>query len=129
MELFTKLELKLDQAVEEKSKASLDIIVAPEFALRTSMDPDNPLSRDTWIQETLASSNVRTCSHDAMTIRAFMRVAVISFVCRQRMTVGDKDRHSDYLMVDVWEANQANQDKWQVCARYMAPVIEIKNHK
>ena len=126
MELFTKLELKLDEAIEGKSKDSLDAIVAPEFALRTSTDPDNPLSRDTWIQETLARQNVRACSHEAMTIRAFMGVAVVSFVCRRTMTVGDKDLQSDYLTVDVWEANH---EKWQLCARYMAPVVNTKNHK
>ena len=126
MELFTKLELKLDEAIEGKSKDSLDAIVAPEFALRTSTDPDNPLSRNTWIQETLARQNVRACSHEAMTIRAFMSVAVVSFVCRRTMTVADKDLQSDYLMVDVWEANH---DKWQLGARYLAPIFDTKNHK
>jgi Domain of unknown function (DUF4440) len=126
MELFTKLELKLDQAVQEKNEVSLEAMLAPEFLLRSSMNPETPLSRAAWIEKALASSDVPSSTHDSMTIRAFVGVAVVSFVCRQKATVGGKDRPSDYMIVDVWEANH---DKWQVGARYMAPVGRIKNQQ
>jgi Domain of unknown function (DUF4440) len=119
IELFTKLELKLDLAVQKKNEASLDAMLAPEFLLRSSMNPETPLSRASWIEKAMANRDIRTTSHDALTIRAFVGVAVVSFVCRQKATVGGKDLPSDYLIVDVWEANH---EKWQVGARYMAPV-------
>jgi hypothetical protein len=117
MELFSKLELRLDQAVHKKNEASLDEMLAPEFSLRSSINPETPLSRASWIEKALASRDNRACTHEAMTIRAFVGVAVVSFVCRQKAPVGGKGIGSEYLIVDVWEANH---QKWQVGARYMA---------
>jgi hypothetical protein len=111
----------LDRAVQEKNEASLDAMLAPEFMLRSSMNPETPVSRASWIEKALASSDVRSSDHDGMTIRAFARVAVVSFVCKQKATVGGKNLAPDYLIVDVWEANH---NKWQVGARYMAPVAK-----
>lgn len=119
MELFGKLELRLDRAVHEKNTESLDSMLAPEFSLRNSINPETPLSRASWIEKALAGSEDRVCTHDAMTIRAFADVAIVSFVCRQNGTLDSKDLSSDYLVVDVWEANHT---RWQVGARYLAPV-------
>lgn len=118
MELFTKLEVRLDQAVHEKNAESLDSMLAPEFSLRTSINPESPLSRASWIKKALVGNDDRVCTHEALTIRAFTGVAVVSFICRQKTMVDGKDVASEYLIVDVWEANH---QKWQVGARYLAP--------
>jgi Domain of unknown function (DUF4440) len=119
MELFTKLERDWIQALQKKDKTALDAILAPEFTLRSSENPENPLARADWIQHALTSYDIRSFSHRAMAIRAFLGVAVVSFVQSQQATMDGKDRSGDYLIVDLWEANH---NKWQVTARYIAPV-------
>jgi hypothetical protein len=117
-ELFDKLELKLEQAVREKSENSLDALLAPEFSFRSARNPETLLSRASWIEKTLASHDDRGLSHAALTIRAFKGVAVVSFVSRQKLFNSKKGPSSSYLIIDVWEATQ---DRWQVGARYAAP--------
>lgn len=119
MELFTKLERDWTQAVQKKDKTALDAILAPEFMLRTSENPENPLPRAEWIQHALTSYDIRSFSHRVMAIRAFMGVAVVSFVESQQATIDGKDCSGDYFIVDLWEANHG---KWQISARYVAPV-------
>jgi hypothetical protein len=119
MELFTKLERDWIQAVQRKDKSTLDAILAPEFMLRTSENPEDPLPRADWIQQALTSYDIRSFSHRAIAIRAFLGVAVVSFVQSQQATIDGEDRSGDYFIVDLWEANH---DKWQVSARYVAPV-------
>jgi len=118
MELFTKLEREWTQAVQKKDKTALDAILAPEFTLRTSEDPENLTSRADWIQKVLTSEDLRSSSQRAIVIRAFLGVAVVSFVRSEQVTINGKDRSGDYFIVDLWKANH---DKWQVAARYMAP--------
>jgi hypothetical protein len=119
MELFTKLERDWIQAVQKKDKTALDAILAPEFMLRSSENPENPQPRADWLQHALTSYDIRAFSHRAITIRAFLGVAVVSFVQSQQATIDGKDRTGDYFIVDLWEANR---DKWQASARYIAPV-------
>ena len=118
MELFTKLERDWSQAIQKKDKAALEATLAPEFIYRSSEDPENPLLRADWMQQALMSSNIRAFSQRAIAIRAFLGVAVLSFVQREQSTVDGKDRSDDYFIVDLWEGHQG---KWQVAARYRAP--------
>jgi hypothetical protein len=117
--LFTRLERDWIEAVQKKDKNALDAVLAPEFTLRSSEDPENPLARADWIERALTSYEIRSFSHRAMAIRAFLRVAVVSFVQSQQAMIGGKDYSRDCLIVDVWEANHG---RWQVSARYIAPV-------
>jgi hypothetical protein len=121
LELFTKLESEWIQAAQRKDKAALDSILAPEFRVSSSENPENPLSRADWIQRTLAGYDIRSYQHRSMAIRAFVGVAVVSFVQSQKATLDGKDCSGDYMIVDLWEANH---NKWQVSARYQAPVVD-----
>jgi len=122
MELFTKLERDWIQAVQKKDKPALDTILAPEFMLRSSENPENPIPRADWVQNALTSCDIRSFSHRAMAIRALLGAAVVSFVQSQRATVDGRDRSGDYFIVDLWEAKGG---KWQVSARYIAPVDNV----
>ncbi|MGA9136211.1 MAG: nuclear transport factor 2 family protein [Candidatus Sulfotelmatobacter sp.] len=119
MELFSKLERDWTQAIQKKDRTALEAILAPEFTLRTSEDPENPTPRTDWIEKALTSYNIHSSSERAIVIRAFLGVAVVSFVQSQQVTTDGKDDSGDYLVVDLWKASH---DKWQVAARYMAPV-------
>lgn len=119
MELFTKLERDFAQAVQKKDETSLEAILAPEFMLRTSDNPENPLPRAESILRALTSYDIRAFNHRSTAIRAFLGVAVVSFVESRQATIGGKDCSGDYFIVDLWEANHG---RWQISARYVAPV-------
>jgi len=120
-EMFRKLESDWIQATQRKDQAALDLILAPEFTASSSESPENPLSRADWIQRTLTGYDIRSYQHRSMVIRAFVGVAVVSFVQSQKATLDGKDCSGDYMIVDLWEANH---NKWQVSARYQAPVVD-----
>jgi hypothetical protein len=121
LELFTRLESDWIQAAQRKDKAALDSILAPEFIVFSSERPENPLSRADWVQQSLTRYRIQSYSHRAMVIRAFVGVALVSFLQSQRATVDGRDCSGDYLILDVWEANH---NKWQVAARYIAPILD-----
>jgi hypothetical protein len=120
MELFTKLESKLDEAVQAKDQNSLDVLLAPEFQLRSSMNPKSSVSRASWIRQIVASKNIHLSVLDAMEIRAFVGVAVVSFVSSQDVTISDKTQRADYLIIDIWEASHS---RWSLSERYLAPAL------
>jgi hypothetical protein len=97
----------------------LDTILAPEFMLRSSENPENPILRADWVRSALTTCDIRSFSHRAMANRALLGVAVVSFVQSQRATVDGRDRSGDYFIVDLWEGNSG---KWQLFARYIALV-------
>src|SRR5690349_21043508 len=117
MELFTKLERDWVLAVQHKDKEALDNVLAPEFILRRSSDPEHPIARDNWIREALNNWNVRSFSHRGMAIRAFASEALVSFVESQQATINGRESSGDYFIVDLWVINHGN---WQVAARYLA---------
>ena len=123
MDLFTRLERDWMRAVQEKDTMALDTMLAPEFVLRTSENPDNPQLRADWIQHALSDRGVHSSGQRGIAIRAFMGVAVVSFVLTEHATVDGKNRSDDYFVVDLWEARH---DKWQVCARYLAPTGRLR---
>jgi hypothetical protein len=119
MELFTKLERDWTLALQKKDEVALDAIVAPEFMLRTSENPENPLPRTDWIHHELTRCDIRAFDHRGMAIRSFLGVAVVSFVESLQGTMNGNDCSTDYFVVDIWESNHG---KWQASARYVAPV-------
>lgn len=119
MELFTKLENQWTRAVQEKDRSGLETLLAPEFIVHYAEDPAHPVLRDAWITDALAGPQIDSFSHDTMDIRAFMGVAIVSFLQKEQQKVNGKDRPVQYFVVDVWEVNHQH---WQAAARYLTPV-------
>jgi hypothetical protein len=118
MELFTKLERDWMSAVQKKDRNALDEILAPEFMVRTAVDPKHPISRAEWMQDMLMNYEIRSYSFSDVTIRAFLGVAIVSFVETQKGTIRGKESSGDWFIVDIWETNHG---KWQPAARFVAP--------
>jgi len=119
MELFAKLEGDWLGACQRKDRAALEELLAPEFSVRLSSDPEHILTRTDWIENAMVSNRIQSYRDRAMTIRAFLGVAVVSFVRSEGATIGSGNSSNDSLIVDVWEINHG---KWQPATRFMAPV-------
>ena len=116
IELFTKLENEWMKACQRKDRDTLDDILAPEFIMRASSDPDHPVSRADWIQGALTKDQIRSYGFHGMTIRAFLGVAVVSFVQSEEAKISG---NSYTFIVDIWEVNHG---RWHPAARFVAPV-------
>jgi hypothetical protein len=121
VELFTKLERDWMDAVQKKDREAVDALLAPEFSERSSADPERLVSRADWMREALTNSEIRSFSFRAMTIRGFLRVAIVSFVESEQTTAHGKETSGERLIIDVW---QANHGKWQPAMRFCAPISQ-----
>ena len=119
MEMFSKLERDWMLAVQKKDKSALDALLAPEFLERRSTDPGHDVPRADWMQDALNNYKLDSFSARDMVIRAFLGVAVVSFVESQQATIKGKESSGDRFIVDVWETNHG---KWQPAARFVAPM-------
>jgi len=119
-ELFTTLERNWIQAVQGKDESALDAILAPEFIVRTSWNPENPVPRSAWMKHALIDNHISTVSQRTMAIRAFMGVAVVSYVESQQEPTSSK-RNICYFVVDLWEVNH---ERWQAAARFITQAGE-----
>jgi Domain of unknown function (DUF4440) len=115
MELFAKLEGDWLGACQRKDRAALEELLAPEFSVRFSSDPEHIVTRTDWIADAMVRNPIQFSRDRAMTIRAFLGVAIVSFVRSEGATTGSDDS----LIVDVWEVNNG---KWQPTTRFVAPV-------
>ena len=117
MELFAKLERGWVEAVQKKDGAAMDAILAPEFMFWTSENPENPMPRADFVQNMLTGYDIRSFRHRTMAIRAFLGVAVVSFVESEHEIVEGKNHGGDRFIIDLWEVNH---EKWQLAARYVS---------
>lgn len=117
MELFAKLERGWVDAVKQKDGAAMDAILAPEFMFWTSEDPENPMPRADFVQNVLTDYDLHSFSYRSMAIRAFLGVAIVSFVETREQIIDGKNRRGNQFIVDLWEVNH---EKWQLAARYVS---------
>jgi hypothetical protein len=119
MELFTKLEDSVASAVQKKDRPALDKTLAPEFIIRSSDDPEHPVTRAQWLRKDLEEGNISSFHQRAFAIRAFASEAIVSYVQKQKATLGSANRSGNFFIVDVWVVNHG---EWQLAARYLSRV-------
>jgi hypothetical protein len=119
-DLFEGLESDVGRAIQGKNIHALDSLLAPEFSIRSSMKPESPRPRAEWIQDLSAAGGGCAVDRRATRIRAFLGVAVVSFVQSCRNTDNSANSaNAEYLIVDVWATFHS---KWRISERYVAPV-------
>jgi hypothetical protein len=119
MELFTKLEDQLAHAVQGKDRSGLEPLLAPEFIVRNAEDAGHPALREAWISDAMTGPQIGSISNNTIAIRAFIGVAIVSFMQEEQQKVNGKDRTARFFIVDVWEVNHQH---WQAAERFMSPV-------
>jgi hypothetical protein len=121
LELFGKLERDLGLAVQNRDRAGLDAMVAPEFVERDATDAEHEITRERWMDKTVESYNLDPSSIHFMSIRAFLGNAVINFVQKSKRPPVSGEKIREQFIVDVWVVNQG---KWQVARRFISPVVQ-----
>lgn len=97
-------------------RAVLERILAPEFALVVSARPEARVDRAAWLRTASTEYTCDTFRYDAMQVRDFGDVAVVSSVATQRATAFGQDRSGSFFLTDVWRTD--DDGMWRVIARY-----------
>ena len=97
-------------------RATLERMLAPEFALVVSAQPHARVERAAWLRTAGTEYTCQEFRYEAMQVRDFGDVVVVSSLATQRATAFGKDRSGTFFLTDVWRAGE--DGRWQVIARY-----------
>ena len=103
-------------AWRDKDSATLERILAPEFALIISASPSQTFPRAAWLRTAGSGYDCTEFSYRDMQVRDFGDVVVVSSIFRVRATAFGADRSGEFFLTDVWRPDVNGQ--WQVIARY-----------
>ena len=103
-------------AWREKDSATLERILAPEFALIISASPSQTFPRAAWLRTAGSGYDCTEFSYRDMQVRDFGDVVIVSSIFRVRATAFGTDRSGEFFLTDVWRPGVNGQ--WQVIARY-----------
>ena len=109
------LETRWMAAWRERDQATLESILAPDFALVVSAQPENQIDREAWLSQALGPYVCRSLEFRNATIRKIGELALFSAIARQDASVGGVDRSGEFFVTDVW---RPTGDGWNVVARY-----------
>jgi len=97
-------------------RATLERVLAPEFALVVSARPEARVDRAAWLRTAGTEYTCDAFRYDAMQVRDFGDLAVASSLATQRATAFGQDRSGTFFLTDVWR--RGADGAWQVIARY-----------
>jgi ketosteroid isomerase-like protein len=97
-------------------RATLERLLAPEFALVVSAQPEARVDRAAWLRTAGTEYTCEAFRYDGMQVRDFGNVVVVSSHATQRATAFGRDRSGTFFLTDVWRADAAGA--WRVIARY-----------
>lgn len=119
--IFSGLENTFARGYQEKNKAALEDLLAPEYALTISARPSAPVSRSEWLA-LLPNYNVRSFEIRDIQVRCLQvtasgtcGMAAVSSINKQEADVGGQDRSGEFFIVDIWAHRNG---KWVVLSRY-----------
>ena len=104
------------QAWRERDRATLEQLLAPDFALVVSARPSQSVARAAWLPMALSGYNCDTFEYRDMQVRDFVDLVVVSSIGVQRATAFGVDRSGEFFLTDLWRPT--TDGKWQVFARY-----------
>jgi ketosteroid isomerase-like protein len=98
-------------------RATLERILAPEFALVVSAQPEARVDRAAWLRTAGTEYTCESFRYDGMQVRDFGEVVVVSSLATQRATAFGRDRSGTFFLTDIWR-RAGDDGAWQVIARY-----------
>ena len=104
------------QAWIANDRDTLERILAPEFALVVSAQPDARVDRAAWLRTAGTEYTCESFCYDRMQVRDFGDVVIVSSLATQRATAFGRDRSGTFFLTDAWRIGA--DGAWQVIARY-----------
>lgn len=118
--LFSDLENQLVLALQHKDKAAIQSLIADDFEIRLSSDPNTPEPGDDWIANELPTYDLHGFRISDMAVHMYAdTTAVVSMSALEDAAIHGKRSRENYFIVDVWTKSA---DNWKLAVRYAAPV-------
>lgn len=99
----------------ELDRATLDAMLAPDYALIVSSMATQRMDRRTWL-ETCERYRCSAFAYRDVQVRDLGGLAAMSAIAEQTAVLDGVDRSGRFWLTDVWRPGGAYG--WQVCARY-----------
>lgn len=113
---FARLEREWADAAIRQDRATLERLVAPDFALVVSAAPERTVQRAMWLDQALGPYRVRSAQVSGLAVRQVADGhAAVSFLLSMEASVGGVERSSTFFIVDLWRRAEAG---WQAVVRY-----------
>jgi len=119
--------MRTEDEVEERSnrwmqswvaqdRATLEEMLAPDYALIVSSAADRSIDRATWLA-TCDRYIAQSFEYRDVQIRELAPgIAVMSAIAQQEAKLDEIDRSGSFFVTDIWR--QSPDGRWQVCVRY-----------
>jgi hypothetical protein len=121
---FSKLETQWFNAIQDRDQAALNLIVADDFHLWTSVPPGNPISREEWLVG-IFGRRLLSFSTRQLAVRGISsNIVVVSFVQTETYQQSATPQTEDHFVVDIW-INSGSGDNWRCTDRYFSEVKGI----
>jgi len=99
-----------------RDRATLERMLAPEFALVVSARPEARVDRAAWLRTAGTEYVCESFRYDGMQLRDLGEIVVASSLATQRATAFGQDRSGTFFLTDIWR--RGSDGEWQVIARY-----------
>jgi Domain of unknown function (DUF4440) len=121
---FSKLETQWFNAIQDRDQAALNLIVADDFHLWTSVAPGSPVSREEWLVG-IFGRRLLSFSTRQLAVRGISsNIVVVSFVQTETYKQSATPQTEDHFVVDIW-INSGSGDNWRCTDRYFSEVKGI----
>lgn len=110
VQLLGDAERQLDDALRNRAASAVDGLLAENFEQRSAPAPDAPTPRAEWLAAYVADTPAPV-DREQLAARELGDVVVLSFLERGPSRVR--------FVVDVWQRLDADEDRWQLRARYV----------
>ena len=124
-EFFQGLETRVANAIQLKSVAALEPLLAMDFTFNLFLEGRAPevMNRDEWLKSsehyTLKNFELRH-----LAVRVFDKIAAVRLQPNHSATAGTTlDRSGEFSVVDIWSRDG---DTWKLSARYLSRPDSIK---
>lgn len=111
------------QAWLEQDRATLDALLAPDYALIVSTSPTQPFPRAAWLDTAVGDYVCTRFTYDDVSLRRIGDdVIAMSAIADFDATIAGVDRSGRYFVTDLWRRTGGG---WQVAARYSSRPGEV----
>jgi ketosteroid isomerase-like protein len=111
---IARLEQRWATALVKQDTATLQHLLAPDYALVVSASPERPIMRAAWLA-TLPEYRTQSLTITGLTVRVRGDLALASFIGDLAARVRGVERRGKYFLTDVWRQQNGG---WRVIARY-----------
>lgn len=117
------MERRWMDALKLRDASALSQIIADDFTLVSPRLVIAAEDRDKYFRHAMRDLNLASYEFEALTVRLYGRVAVVSGKLKERATVAGEDWTGSYLVTDVWVSRDGS---WHVVSRHASLLSEKK---